>query len=103
MRRLEVNVGSAADELHAELRTLPEVDWVTAGKLMTAKRPRLIPILDSRVRDLLRPPTELFWVTLHDELADEQRRTTIADVCKAAPPHVSLLRRIDAALWMATA
>ena len=80
---------------------LPDVDWVTAGKLIAAKRPRLIPILDSRVQN--RSPQELFWVTLCDELSDEHRRATIADVCHAAPPHVGLLRRIDVALWMATA
>ena len=95
------------DDLHPALRKmLPDVDWVTAGKLIAAKRPRLIPILDSRVsrvQTLLRSPQELFWVTLCDELSDEHRRATIADVCHAAPPHVSLLRRIDVALWMATA
>ena len=32
--RLAVNVGGPADDLHNELRTLPRVDWVTAGKLM---------------------------------------------------------------------
>ena len=104
VRRLDVDVGSPADDLHRALRKmLPDVDWVTAGKLIAAKRPRLIPILDSRVQNLLRSPQELFWVTLCDELSDEHRRATIADVCHAAPPHVSLLRRIDVALWMATA
>jgi hypothetical protein len=77
------------------------VDWVTAGKLMAAKRPRLIPILDNKVKDFIQPPDGLFWVKLHDELSDESRRSAITDACRSAPPQVSLLRRIDVALWMA--
>jgi hypothetical protein len=101
VRRLAVDVGSPADDLHAALRTLPGVDWVTAGKLMAAKRPRLIPILDNRVKDLLKPPEGLFWLSLYDELSDESCRAAIAQACTSAPPHVTLLRRIDVALWMA--
>jgi hypothetical protein len=101
VRRLVVDVGDRADDLHSAIRTLPGVDWVTAGKLMAAKRPRLIPILDNKVKQLLRPREGLFWVSLHDELADGSRRAAIATACRAAPPHVSLLRRIDVAMWMA--
>ncbi|WP_396925834.1 DUF6308 family protein [Mycolicibacterium sp.] len=99
--RLDVNVGSAADKLHAELRTLPGIEWVVAGKLMAAKRPKLIPILDNEVRSYLQPPKNLFWVTMHDELSDPARRQVIAEVCQVAPAHVSLLRRMDVALWRA--
>jgi hypothetical protein len=101
VRRLDVNVGSPADDLHGELRTLRGIDWVVAGKLLAAKRPKLLPILDNIVNNYLRPPKELFWVTLHDELSDTSRRESIAEVCRGAPPHVSLLRRIDVALWRA--
>jgi hypothetical protein len=101
VRRLDVNVGSSADNLHGELRTLRGVDWVVAGKLLAAKRPKLLPILDNLVNDFLKPPKELFWVTLHDELSDASRRGAIADVCQVAPPHVGLLRRLDVALWRA--
>jgi hypothetical protein len=101
VRRLDVNVGSPADELHGELRTLRGIDWVVAGKLLAAKRPQLLPILDNVVNDFLQPPKELFWVTLHDELFDASRRQAISEVCQVAPPHVSLLRRIDVALWRA--
>lgn len=99
--RLDVSVGAAADRLHAELRSLPGIEWVVAGKLMAAKRPKLIPILDSEVRNYLQPPKNLFWVTMHDELSDPARRQVIAEVCQAAPAHVSLLRRMDVALWRA--
>ena len=90
-----------AGELHTLLRTLPGVDWVIAGKLLAAKRPRLIPILDNKVRSLVRPPTSQFWISMWDELSDESRRATVTQVCADAPADVSLLRRIDVALWMA--
>ncbi|MCV7192217.1 DUF6308 family protein [Mycolicibacterium brumae] len=99
--RLDLSVGSPADSLHRELRTLRGVDWVVACKLLAAKRPRLLPVLDNVVNDYLNPPKGLFWVTLHDELSDTPRREAIATVCDSAPPHVSLLRRIDVALWRA--
>jgi hypothetical protein len=95
-----VEPGSSADSLHAALVGLRGVGWVTAGKLLAAKRPRLIPILDREVKDLLRSPKGKFWVTMRDQLSDESRRRTITDVCDCAPDSVSLLRRIDVALWM---
>lgn len=101
VRRLDLNIGSAAERLHTELRALPGIEWVVAGKLLAAKRPKLIPILDNEVNDYLQPPKGLFWVTLHDELSDHSRRQAISEVCKVAPPEVSLLRRIDVALWRA--
>jgi Family of unknown function (DUF6308) len=101
VRRLDVNVGSPAEELHQALRKLRGIDWVVAGKLLAAKRPRLLPILDNEVNNYLKPPKELFWVSMHDELADSSRRQTISDVCDIAPLHVGLLRRIDVALWRA--
>jgi hypothetical protein len=64
---------------------------------MAAKRPRLIPIIDNKVKAFVQPPDGLFRVKLHDELADESRRTVINEVCRSAPQHVSLLRRIDVA------
>jgi hypothetical protein len=99
----QVAVGSPADALHAALKTLPRVGWVTAGKLMAAKRPHLIPVVDKRVAAILEPADGLFWASMYEELKDEERREAIAKVCRAAPDHVSLLRRIDVALWMAAA
>jgi Family of unknown function (DUF6308) len=101
VRRLDVNVGSPAEELHRALRTLRGVDWVLAGKLLAAKRPKLLPILDNEVNNFLQPPKELFWVSMYDELSETSRRQVISEVCQVAPPHVSLLRRIDVALWRA--
>lgn len=95
----------AAARLHTDLKNLDGVGgrrlgYVTAGKLLAAKRPRLIPILDSRVKTVLHPPAGRFWVSMHEQLCDESRRQTIAAVCDCAPDHVSLLRQIDVALWM---
>jgi hypothetical protein len=101
VRRLDVNVGSPADNLHQALVGLDDVGWVVAGKLLAAKRPRLLPILDNEVNNFLKPPKEMFWVSMYDELADTTRRNVIAEVCRVAPGHVSLLRRIDVALWRA--
>lgn len=92
--------GSPAAELHAALDGLPGVGWVTAGKLMAAKRPRLIPILDKQVEGLLKPPRGGFWASMYEQLSVDARRRAIADVCEVAPHGVSLLRRIDVALWM---
>ena len=98
--RSVVEDGNPAADLHTRLRGLHYVGSVTAGKLMAAKRPNLIPILDSFVEEELKPPKGRFWVTLYDQLSDEPRRRMIAEVCSCAPDNVSLLRRIDVAVWM---
>ncbi|WP_156671062.1 MULTISPECIES: DUF6308 family protein [unclassified Mycobacterium] len=72
--RSEVEPQSSAAELHAALKSLDGVGYVTAGKLLAAKRPRLIPILDSKVEQLLKPPPNRFWVTMHDQLSNGARR-----------------------------
>lgn len=102
VNRNVVDEHSDAHALHADLKTLPGVGWVVANKLLAAKRPRLLPVLDNEVWNFLRPPSGQFWLPLHDELSDPTRRFAIAAACQAAPSHVSLLRRIDVALWMAT-
>ncbi|BCO62333.1 DUF6308 family protein [Mycobacterium intracellulare] len=98
--RSDVEPESAAAQLHTALMELKGVGYVTAGKLLAAKRPRLLAILDSGVKRLLVPPKGQFWANMHDQLADKVRRQTIEEVCAAAPSGVSLLRRIDVALWM---
>ena len=95
-----VDDGGPADVLWRELQTIPLISWVGAGKLMAAKRPRLIPVYDEKVRQLLDPPAGRLWATLRDELVDDGGRRAIAAVCTTAPDHVGLLRRIDVALWM---
>lgn len=100
VERSVVGPDSAAFRLCAELHELPDIGWITAAKLLASKRPRFIPILDREVKDFLGVSKRRFWVTMHDELSDEGRRGCIAEVCDNAPADVSLLRRIEVALWM---
>jgi hypothetical protein len=37
---------------------------------------------------------------MHEQLADPERRKKIANVVSCAPDDVTLLRRIDVAVWM---
>jgi hypothetical protein len=91
---------SPADRLWAQLESLEGVGWVTAGKLLARKRPRLIPVYDSVVRAAVGAPKR-FWTWLHEQLQDaqlvEQIRAVRAD---ADVEHLSLLRTLDVAIWM---
>lgn len=100
-----VNEEALADDsplatLYAELKSLDQVSYVRASKLLAAKRPALVPIRDSVVEKFLgagdawwHPYREL--VTL-DGVADRLFRLS-----PTVPNDVTLLRRIDVALWMA--
>jgi len=89
-----------AAKLHARMQDLDGVGWVTAGKLLAAKRPRLIPILDDLVKKVLEPPRNRFWSTMREQLSDENRREQINQVVSFALGDVTFLRRIDVAVWM---
>lgn len=70
----------------------------TISKLLSAKRPGLIPIFDSVVRDLLgEVPNhwDAFRHALNPDVVD-----LATEVTRAAPPSVTLLRKIDSLLWM---
>lgn len=98
-----IGTASPASALHAELDQLVGIGTVTAGKLLAAKRPRLVPVYDDRVRVFLSPPKGRFWITLRDTLANADARRAIDQVCAVPviPDGVGLLRRIDVAIWMA--
>ena len=68
---------------------------------MAAKRPRLIPVYDNKVRTLLNPGDAPLWLTLRAQLVTAGTRSAIETACASAPDDVTLLRRIDVALWMA--
>lgn len=69
------------------------------SKLLAAKRPRLVPIVDSVVSTLL-PPTSNYWESFRHALSDTELRTTIGDASSpGGPPAISFLRRLDVALW----
>ena len=96
--------GSAAHQLWSALESIQDCGWVTAGKLMARKRPRLIPIYDSVVRDTLgRRAGDGWWEPLNAVLSMpgnpvvprlEELRTEseIGD-------DISLLRVLDVAIW----
>lgn len=92
--------GGAALELYRLLDDLPDVGETKATKLMAAKRPNLIPIQDAFVEEELMVPKGRFWLPMNDQLVDESLRDFIADLTKGAPRNISLLRRIDVAVWM---
>ena len=96
----ELGEGSPALTLYRRLRGLHRVGPVTATKLLASKRPRLLPVIDSVVTEVVQPPGGWFWLPMRNQLADPERRKKIADVVSCAPANVSLLRRIDVALWM---
>jgi hypothetical protein len=94
----------AADALWRYLREtadLPGIGWVITGKLLARKRPHLVPIFDSVVRDALAPGSDGYWADLRVALSDEERRARI-DALRppALDPRISTLRVLDAAVWM---
>lgn len=70
----------------------------TISKLLAAKRPRLVPIVDSVVAKLL--PSNNYWADFATSLASAEARGLVLSATPSAPPQLSLLRRIDVVLWM---
>ena len=99
-----VSADAAANELWTLLVGLPGIEWVTAGKLMARKRPRLIPVYDQVVREALeRPsPDAFFWTELRRVLLENPDvLTRLRDIRDQLALHdVSLLRILDVAIWM---
>jgi len=81
------------------------VGAVTAGKLLAAKRPLLVPIYDDFIETRLQPPRGQFWKAMRNQLLASEDRLLIAiavgSVHDDGPDHpeLSLLRRIDIAVW----
>jgi len=86
-----------------ELRTLREVDWVIASKLLARKRPRLIPIYD-RVVKTVTGGDRNYWVPLCQALQEEGKtlyHRLFRLRSEAELPHeVSPLRVFDVIAWM---
>lgn len=70
------------------------------SKLLAAKRPRLVPILDKVVCDAL-PKPRVYWEAFCSALSTEENRLLVSVPTAQAPTGVSLLRRLDIVLWMA--
>ncbi|MFI5558537.1 DUF6308 family protein [Amycolatopsis japonica] len=95
--------GSPASELHALLRRCGGTDrWVTANKLLARKRPRLLPVYDSKVMTMLGTPSS-FWACLWTWFDGDPRRVDgLQDMRDEAGgiTDISLLRCVDVVLWM---
>jgi hypothetical protein len=100
----EVGEGSPSQELWTLLEGLPGVGWVTAGKLLARKRPRLIPIYDEIVRNFYQLDTD-FWTTLQASLLESDLLKRIEELrpLRLQSPvlkrSVSTLRLLDVAIW----
>ncbi|MFD9123168.1 DUF6308 family protein [Streptomyces bottropensis] len=109
--RFDIDMVEAADlaegaPAHTAWRVLcdqPGVGWVTAGKLLTRKRPRLLPVYDQVVRCVLGRPKS-FWLDLHGALrADNHalhRELMALRQSAYLPATVSALRVCDVVLWI---
>ena len=68
-------------------------------KLMAAKRPQLFPIWDTRVARVVDKTDGLWWEPIRSLLSDRATRDRAIKATAEAPSHVTLLRRVDVALW----
>jgi hypothetical protein len=95
--------GSPAHTAWNLLRDQPGIGWVTAGKLLARKRPRLLPVYDQVVRCVLGRPKS-FWLDLHAALRVDNwaLHHNLMALRQAAdlPETVSALRVCDVVLWM---
>lgn len=91
---------SPAAALWKAVRSLPGVGPTRTSKLLARKRPRLIPIVDSVIRQAL-PLGQDSWESLRSALVDRGVRNSIEDVRPPGiAPTISTLRLLDAATWM---
>lgn len=94
----ELGDDDAADELWRALTDLEDVGPVTAGKLMAAKRPQLVPIYDQHVNAALRPPRRRFWRAMRRSM--EEGHGAVSEVLAASDVGVTPLRAVDIVVWM---
>jgi hypothetical protein len=101
-RSLIVN-GREADQAWHLLEAQDGIGWVTAGKLLARKRPRLVPVWDRVVRCALGHPDNA-WVWLDELLRDQaqavQRQLEKVHREAGLPAGISLLRTLDVIVWM---
>ncbi|WP_256106987.1 DUF6308 family protein [Streptomyces sp. ODS05-4] len=97
-----VDTSSPAEEAWALLEQRKHIGWVTAGKLLARKRPRLLPVYDQVVRCAVGRPGG-FWLALRDALrADDlalHHALTALRRRAELPETVSALRVLDVVLW----
>lgn len=98
----DVNEDSPAEALWQLLKSRDEVGWVTAGKLLARKRPRLIPVYDRFVLEAFGSPNNL-WIDLREALRESGGALVLRlQEVRAASgaTDIALLRILDIATWM---
>ncbi|PTU57882.1 hypothetical protein DBB34_01810 [Sphaerisporangium cinnabarinum] len=93
----------APGRLWEALRDIHGIGWVTAGKLLARKRPRLVPVYDTVVRAAVQP-TASFWEALRAELRADDRAlhrhlVSLRDEAGIGDD-ISALRVFDVVVWM---
>jgi hypothetical protein len=79
---------------------------VAAGKLLARKRPQLIPVYDSHVKEVLRRPRndQMWWSDLRCQLTKDAGLVSELEAVRtrvgAGAAHLSLLRVFDIMCWM---
>jgi hypothetical protein len=95
--------GGPADRAWRLLKDCDQVGWVTAGKVLARKRPRLIPVYDNVVRCVYGSPRG-FWLWLHGQLRADGAVLIdrLRELHRAAdlPAAISPLRTLDVVVWM---
>jgi hypothetical protein len=89
----------AAEPLWDLLYKLPGVRDTTASKLLSRKRPLLIPITDSIIVSAVGTPGET-WATLRHCFQDDLFRQQVETLRPGNTERISLLRMFDVAIWM---
>lgn len=100
----EVGPGSPADDLWRALRDAG-VGPVTTSKLLARKRPKLLPVIDSVVKRVLRHPLRAsYWLTLRAQLNLDDGRLyrDLLAIRKQAGlgDEISVIRCFDVVVWM---
>lgn len=90
----------SANELWETFMQIDGFGTVTTHKLMSRKRPHLVPILDRWVTGFYQNTTE-YWVPLGQALRDDGRRAAILRLAPDTPEarRLSVLRILDIAIW----
>ena len=89
----------AAERAWVYLRAIPGFGSVLATKLLSRKRPLLVPIVDRVVRVVVAADSSTYWSTFDSFMA--QHGAVVEDVRSAADlEDVTLLRVLDVCIWM---
>jgi hypothetical protein len=93
--------GGPVDKLWAVLRKVNHVGPTTAGKLISRKRPHLVPVFDQVVNSAIGAPRR-YWLWWQGQFADDSIARAAENFRRdvGGIDHVSLLRCLDVAIWM---